>query len=75
MLNNHPPNDQTTNILIWQAQGLHDKNYQIINPIVLHYRQILNNLPPNDQMTKTYLSILKRHAKYLCDLYLEKENS
>jgi hypothetical protein len=34
------------------CKGLFDKNYQLNNPIVLKYRQLLNNLPPDEQLSK-----------------------
>ncbi len=34
------------------CKGLFDKNYQLNNPIVLQYRQLLNNLPPDERLSK-----------------------
>jgi hypothetical protein len=34
------------------CKGLFYKNYQLNNPIVLQYRQLLNNLPPDKQLSK-----------------------
>jgi hypothetical protein len=34
------------------CKGLYDKNYQLDNPIVLQYRQILNNIPPDERLSK-----------------------
>jgi hypothetical protein len=50
ILNKHPMLSRSEVYGI--CKGLYDKNYQLNNPIVLQYRQLLNNCPPDKRLSK-----------------------